>query len=79
MLALCFISVVVLASISSHTVHTELERELAMAWESLAQAGGARDELGAVMSRVAQEIEVTLGPNASSTEHLAALMAAGQK
>lgn len=54
--------------VSLHAVCAKLERELAAVRESSTQAGRAREELGIVMSRAAQELEVTLDPNASSAD-----------
>lgn len=75
----CLAFVIVFMSVSSHAIRVELKRELVVVRESFTQAGGAREELGVIMSRATWELEVTLDPNASSAEHLIAMMAAGWK
>lgn len=57
----------------------DLSREALALCESMARADGAREEMATVVSRAAQELGVTLDPNASPPARLAAVMAAGRE
>lgn len=59
-------------------VRAALERRLEEVEESSLRTGKARQELGAVMTRAAQELGMVLNPNAMPAEHLSTMMVTGR-